>query len=38
MTKFEKVVNDFAEIATMGFGINSKSLDKNSDEYIDYFG
>ena len=38
MTGFEKMVTEMANIATMGFGINSKGLDKNSDEYIDYFG
>lgn len=38
MTRLEKMVNEMANIATMGFGINSKNFDKDSDEYIDYFG
>lgn len=37
MGKFNNFVNKFAEITSMGFGLN-KDFDKDSDEYIDYFG
>ncbi len=37
MKKFNDFINDFAELTTMGFNFNKK-IDKNSDEYIDYFG
>lgn len=38
MRNFEKFVNDFAEIAASGFGINSKRKNNDSDDYIDYLG
>ena len=38
MRNFEKFVNGFAEIAAVGFGINSKSKNNDSDDYIDYLG
>jgi len=38
MRKFEKFVNEFAEIAAFGFGINSNKRNNDSDEYIDYLG
>jgi len=38
MRKFEKFVNDFAEMAVFGFGINSNLKNNDSDDYIDYLG
>ncbi len=37
MNKLERFFNDFAELTAVGFGLNNK-IDKDSDEYIDYFG
>lgn len=37
MNKFDNFVNKFAEVTAMGFGLG-KSLDKDSDDYIDYLG
>ena len=37
MKRFDKFVNKFAEVAAMGFGLEN-SIDKDSDEYIDYYG
>ncbi|RCW52161.1 hypothetical protein DFR80_1344 [Halanaerobium sp. ST460_2HS_T2] len=37
MGKVEKFLNNFAEATVMGFGL-AKNIDKDSDEYIDYFG
>ena len=36
MRRLENFVNNFAELTAMGFGLSK--IDKNSDEYIDYFG
>lgn len=36
MNKVEKFFNDFAEMTAMGFGLSK--INKDSDEYIDYFG
>ncbi|PTV97898.1 hypothetical protein C8C76_1211 [Halanaerobium saccharolyticum] len=38
MRKFEKFVNEFAEIAAFGFGINTKQKNTDNDDYIDYLG
>jgi hypothetical protein len=38
MRNFEKFVNEIAEIAASGFGINSKRNNNGSDDYIDYLG
>jgi hypothetical protein len=38
MRKFEKFVNEFAEMAAFGFGIKSNQKNNNSDDYIDYLG
>lgn len=38
MGKIEKFVNEFAEIAAFGFGINSNQKNNDSDDYIDYLG
>lgn len=38
MRKFEKFVNDFAEIAVFGFGIKANQKNSDSDDYIDYLG
>ena len=38
MRRLDKVINEFAEIAAFGFGINSNHNDNNSDDYIDYLG
>ena len=37
MNKVEKFFNDFAELTALGFGLGNK-IEKDSDEYIDYFG
>ncbi len=37
MRKLENFVNEFAEIATLGFGLNSRKND-DGDDYIDYLG
>jgi hypothetical protein len=37
MNKLERFFNDFAELTAVGFGLGKK-VDKNSDQYIDYFG
>jgi hypothetical protein len=37
LNKIERFLNDFAELTSLGFGLGKK-IDKNSDEYIDYFG
>jgi len=37
MTKFEKFVNEIAEVTAIGFNMGHK-INSNSDEYIDYFG
>lgn len=37
MGKINNFINKFAEATAMGFGLDKK-FDKDSDEYIDYFG
>ena len=37
MNRVERFLNNFAETTAMGFGL-SRNIDKDSDEYIDYFG
>jgi hypothetical protein len=37
VNKVQKFIDNVAEITALGFGLN-RTFDKNSDEYIDYFG
>lgn len=37
MNKLEKLFTDFADVTAIGFGVKP-NINKDSDEYIDYFG